>query len=337
MIQKVGVCIKAIFGQGNVELLWIGSVHTKMYIVFTLQSTVQVQKKLWFFFPMQEKLFEFQLMDVFPALVNFEASFEASIEDDFHFPPPNQDLARISKVNVDIPDFDPFEVLSTYFPYAKWARFCGGGGIINPFNHPFPFDLTLKYDLSFQFTELKFVEITWFRDFSFEAFKLFFTSFPKLKDLILTLESMTGFDHDSFVKCLEENKPAYAQLKTLKLKLNFWPSSLTGESVCVLLKNSNLKELKELMEIRFSETELEVLKQIAEERDLKLTACYHYEVDEIGGWIDEEGWSDDEEGSDEEGWIDEVDWSDVEGGSDEEGWSDEEYESEEGHRGVLKG
>ena len=112
------------------------------------------------------------------------------------------------------------------------------------------------------------------------------------------------------------------------------------------------------MEIRFSETELEVLKRIAEERDLKLTVCYHNEMDEKGGWIYEEGWSDEEEESEEEedheiliqiaelggvlkltacyhnedekgGRIYEVGWSDDEEGSEEEGWSDEEEESEE--------
>ncbi len=78
---------------------------------------------------------------------------------------------------------------------------------------------------------------------------------------------MPDFDEDDFVHFLE-NKLPVSKLKSLII--SDLPTEMTGKSMCALLQNSNLEELVNFCKIEFSETEMEVLKNIAQNRGMEI-------------------------------------------------------------------
>jgi hypothetical protein len=103
--------------------------------------------------------------------------------------------------------------------------------------------------------------------FSHNSFKLLFSSFTALAYLHFSVKSVPDFDEDDFVHFLE-NKLPVSKLKSLII--SDLPTEMTGKSMCALLQNSNLEELVNFCKIEFSETEMEVLKNIAQNRGMEI-------------------------------------------------------------------
>jgi len=118
------------------------------------------------------------------------------------------------------------------------------------------------------------LEISCLDNFSYDDFKLFFTSFPNLTNLEVCFKLIPGFDETDFLRFVKYNKPALAKLKSLSI---LGLKEMTGKSVCALLHNSNLDKFENFSETKFSDTDIKVLKEIAKNRGMAIIHFYRHE------------------------------------------------------------
>ncbi len=113
---------------------------------------------------------------------------------------------------------------------------------------------------------------------SYAYFKMFFVSFPNLISLTLTINvEVTNFDENDFVRLLFNSQSKFANLKRLKLRFNKEaPKGMTSKSALAILRNSNLVEFCNLAYYSFTDQDLEELKVLAVERNLKIVPSFHH-------------------------------------------------------------
>jgi hypothetical protein len=118
---------------------------------------------------------------------------------------------------------------------------------------------------------------------SYAYFKKFFVSFPNLVSLILTINvKVTNFDEKDFVRFLFDNQSKFANLRRLRIRFDKEaPIGMTSKSVLAILRNSNLEEFCNLAYFSFTEQDLEELKGLVVDRNLKIIPAF--ETD--GVWI----------------------------------------------------
>jgi hypothetical protein len=123
---------------------------------------------------------------------------------------------------------------------------------------------------------------------SFEKFKLFFTAFPNLVTLNLTIPKLTNFNEIEFITFLEDNKSKFAKLKKFKLDFGFnrprphnnCVVGMSAKSILAILRNSNIVDFEDFLDLPFAGQDLEDLKSLSAEKGLKITPLYRDEEDQ---------------------------------------------------------
>jgi hypothetical protein len=143
-----------------------------------------------------------------------------------------------------------------------------------------PNGLTYQHFRNFERPQLTSLDLKLALDssLSYAYFKMFFVSFPNLISLTLTINvEVTNFDENNFVCLLLDNQSKFANLRRLKLRFNKEaPKGMTSKSALAILQNSNLEEFCNLAYYSFTDQDLEELKVLAVERNLKIIPSFQH-------------------------------------------------------------
>lgn len=97
----------------------------------------------------------------------------------------------------------------------------------------------------------------------------------------LRIVGLHSYQEDKFTNLVDSSVNSLKKLRVLHLQFYDHPPSMTGKTVCAIVKNSCLKEFKDLSDFKFTSADFEHLNTLARKQQLVITPgngkfCHHY-------------------------------------------------------------